>query len=1260
MSGQRGGRGQPNAVGLKHRSPKIPLEFIEDFLGSLGSRYFDTFGAEEVEAHLRTLAGLSDERQCALLVEEPPGGSRSFNATIVGFNYTGIFAAITGLLAASGFDISSGAIFTSETKIASGSSASRKRRFIVDLFGGTLAPGREVSEWRAELEAKLGQIFRLYAKEDEASLVEAKQLIYEGVVQALADYPEPVSLLYPVEMTVDESATEYTRLKVVSQDTPFFLFTLSNALALHGVSIEQVSIHTLKERVEDEIDFVDAHGNPVTDRGMLNQIKLSVLVTKQFTYFLGKAPDPYAALMRFEQIAQEILATPSEESWHRMLSSPRILEELARVLGTSDFLWEDFIRGQYESILPMLSPTLRKESLSHPEEELESLLERDLASAMTLEGKRRALNAFKDNEIYLIDLDYLVTPGASFLALSHKLTSLAEVVVRAAVTIMWDEMAAVHGVPRTVAGLGAEYAILGLGKFGGQALGYASDIELLFVYSDAGATDGEKSIPNREFFEYLFRDAVNLIEAKREGIFHIDLRLRPYGKKSPIATSLDTFCRYYGPGGEAHSLEKLALVRMRAVGGDRSFGARVERLRDEMIYSSDSISLPELREAREAQLKDKSLPGRLNAKFSPGALVDLEYSVQIIQCMYGKDNPRLRTPRIHVALDELVEAGRLSGDEATDIVEAYHFLRKLINGLRVLRGSAQDLFLPPTDSDEYTHLARRIGYSKQFGLSPAQLLHLEFETRTASVRSFVERHLGRDSLPGPVTGNIADLVLSDALPAELKKRILTEGGFKNLERAERNLAALAGREEKRRHLFARLAVLSWDILRACPDPDMALNNWERLIVGGGVDPSAHFNRLLSQPRRIDILIAIFAGSQFLADTVIREHALLDWVSSPGLIGTVRSRDAMLADLRARSEEASDKYAWRAAIRRFRRQEILRIGTRDICLGAPVSEIVTELSNLADAIVEVALERVWARVAPDLALGDSGFCVLAFGKLGGRELNYSSDLDLLGVFGRDAAERDGASFQALCSSALEAVRSDLSDYTAEGYVYRIDFRLRPYGRSGPLVQPVLALLEYYRRDASLWEFQALLKLRPVAGDLAAGEAFLETVHPLLVRAWDRRELRDSIARLRASAEQQSDAAHQSTGVDVKSGMGGIRDIEFLVQGLQLVEGERHAEIHAVGTSRSLELLAEAGILPAAEAAQLGSDYLYLRRIEHFLQLLEDRQVHTLPDDPEEIEALARRIDGEGSTAERFMEKLTAIRSRVRKRFSEFLDGLTSTS
>ncbi|MCJ7593990.1 MAG: hypothetical protein MUO52_04365, partial [Desulfobacterales bacterium] len=579
-------------------------------------------------------------------------------------------------------------------------------------------------------------------------------------------------LLYPVQLEIDNEDASFTRLKVTSEDTPTFLYALSTALSLHDISIEHVRIRTIRGRVEDQLDLVDSHGRKILDPHLLGRVRLSVLLTKQFTTFLGRAPDPLAALSRFEHLLEEMLRKPAKEDWLELLTNPHALQDLARLLGASDFLWEDFIRVQYESLLPMLQPYVSGRRLAEPIETLPERMEQTLKGARSPGDREKRLNEFKDREIFLIDLDHILNPGADLQALSRGLTSLAEAVLNRASSFVYEDLVRRFGPPRTVAGLDARYAVLGLGKLGGAALGYASDIELLLVYSDSGSTEGRRPIANSEFFDRLVKGVVRFIRAKREGIFHVDLRLRPYGNAGPLACSLESFCRYYAPDGQAHAYERLALVCLRAIGGDPDLGSRVERLRDEMIYFGGPLDLRELLDLRERQFKEKTEGGKLNAKFSPGGLVDIEYGVQILQVTCGKDFPQLRTPHINEALAALHGGGVLSEEETRRLSEAYRFLRHLINGMRMLRGSARDLFLPSVESHEFAHLARRMGYQRGGPLDPQEQLRIDFEKHTATARAFIERHFGRDSLPGPGVGTVADLILGDRLPRDMTREIL--------------------------------------------------------------------------------------------------------------------------------------------------------------------------------------------------------------------------------------------------------------------------------------------------------------------------------------------------------------------------------------------------------------------------------------------------------------------------------------------------------
>jgi glutamate-ammonia-ligase adenylyltransferase len=437
---------------------------------------------------------------------------------------------------------------------------------------------------------------------------------------------------------------------------------------------------------------------------------------------------------------------------------------------------------------------------------------------------------------------------------------------------------------------------------------------------------------------------------------------------------------------------------------------------------------------------------------------------------------------------------------------------------------------------------------------------------------------------------------------------------------------------------------------------MALNNWERHM--RAVDrPREHAQHLLAQPKRLEILLDIFAASQFLAETLIQYPEFFDWVTDPELLHSRRTRNRLKHELIALGNAVDTHGEWLHTLRRFRRREILRIGTRDICLKAPMADITDELSALGDAVVAAALARIVAN--PDNELdpessrhAGADFCVLALGKLGGGELNYSSDIDLVAVCSADAEPRD-------FEPVMEQLRSDLAMHTDAGIAYRVDLRLRPYGRSGSLVHRLPRLLQYYVEAAGLWEIQALLKLRYIAGDATLAEALLKGLRPLLETPRSLDEIATAIDEMRNKAVRKLDMG--SIGKrDIKSGLGGIRDAEFLIQGLQLKHLAKAGDLLEGNTLRAADKLAAHGLLPADVTEQLKEDYIFLRRVEHCLQILEDRQVHALPRSGDALEALARRVMGPGTSGADLLTTLDACQERVRAAYKKHLGLPTETT
>ena len=1248
---------KPTIQALRQFCTGIEDTFISMHLQRLSNRYFEWFTIKEIGNHIRTLASLSIENPVVVEAKRTEDGR--ICCTVLSFNYVSLFAVITGTLASTGFNIHDGNIFTYSLSKPTNNKNQRRlsrlhldksrhskvvlaeRRKAVDCFNGDIKDPDNLESWLELLQSHLTEAVVLL---ENGNIEQSRQHVHEWVIQNLSYFHHPAEpMLYPMHIDMDNNHSAMTLLKVTSEDTPAFLYSLSIALSIQEISIERVSINTSESRVQDEIWFADKNGKKIENPTILNRVRFAALFIKQFTYFLSRSPDPYTALIRFDQLIKDVSKLPEKDQWLERLSNPRYMEDLANVLGTSDFMWEDFIRLQHEMLIPILEPHVKDHRFFNPDD-LSARLDTALKQLKTYEEKIDRLNTFKDREIFLIDLDQILIlqPGVKATRyLGDNLTLLAEHIIKAAVEIVYEHLVKRYGTPRTVGLLPTRFALFGLGKFGAESLGYASDIELLLVYRDSGRTDGEKSIQNTEFFEKLVQEFTQCIRSKREGIMTIDLQLRPYGTDGPLACSMESFCRYYGQGGPAQSYERLALVRLRGVAGDKAFGHQIERLRDEYIYSPRSIIIDEIREIRAKQYAEKASGINPNAKFSPGALVDLEYDIQILQVLYGKDMPELKTPYIGKALHTLANFGILTEKEKESLIGAYYFLRRLINGLRMLRGNAKDLFLPPLDSNEFIHLARRIGYTREKDLEPEAQLYMDFATKTASVRAFVERHFGRASLPDHNICNVADLILYTEVPHELKVKILSEAGLKNTHRAFTNLKKLAAFCNDQNH-FASLAVLGFDFLRRKSDPDMALNNWE-WFVSTLKDPESHFSILLVQPKRLDILFSILSSSQFIADTLIRNTEFFDWVTSPEILKRRFSRTMLEDELRILSDMTTSHEEWMDMVRRFRRREILRIVTRELVLAKPVKEITYDLSCLADALLQAAFEHIRTALKEQAHAIDD-FCLIAFGKLGGMELNYSSDIDLVGFY--------EGSRNTVYSEVMERIRDLLSSHTEEGYVYRVDYRLRPYGTSGELIYSRKSLVNYYKTKASIMEIQSLLKARPVTGNLNLGQNFLEEINPIILRQRPREAITASIEYYRIKAIQNISKQLTST-MDIKNDMGGIRDIEFLVQGLQLIYAPSIPSLLGGNTLEVLSRLEEYKKLNRETVEQIQKDYIFLRRVEHSLQIMEDQQTHTLPSDPEALNALAIRVLGEKVNGDLFMKELKCCIQRVHGAYKKYL-------
>ncbi|MFQ5991490.1 MAG: hypothetical protein ACE5NA_03535 [Nitrospiraceae bacterium] len=735
-------------------SPDTEEEIIRDVIVRMDPEYLDRFPPQEIAHHLQLVTRLTSEDPCQVSITER--GDGVLEIIVVAYDYFSEFAAISGLLSAFGLDIREGCVYTSSDAMAepstssrssSGSPSQRRRRaaltrkMIIDVF--LVYPAQDASfttEQRNQFVEELKHTVQLL---DSDRYQEVRNHVNRRLVESLGKSRSTFTgLLDPVQVrfTNDESS-EHTILDIRSTDTPAFLYAFSNALAMRGIYIHKARFEQVAGQVHDRFYIRDRRGRKIERRESQQELQLTATLIKQFTQCLTWAPDPAKAIEYFDQFLDRLLEGAKRGRTLMFLREKGALSLLARLLGTSDYLWEDFLRRQHGNLLPILH-TYQQLPLIRPRVALAKELRKHVSQSRSEERRKRMLNDFKDREMFRIDMKHLMDSRSALPDFSAALTVLAEVVIDQTVHECQAVLSRAHGVPKLTNGKPCPFAVLGMGKFGGRELGYASDIEVLFVYGGEGKTGGRHTLENREYYERLVQAVMQWIEAKQEGIFHLDVRLRPHGGKGLLANNLAELRTYYSSSGLSAPFERQALIKLRWVAGDQRLGKQVEAHRDAYVYSGEPWDLPTALELRERQVHELVAPGHTNVKYSPGGLIDVEYATQYLQLRHGHTDARLRTPNTLQGLAALRQAGLLSSDEATTLTGAYLFLRRLIDALRIVRGHAKDLVLPAPDSEEFVFLARRLGYTTQDWRKGAAELWADIQTNMAKTREIFLARFG--------------------------------------------------------------------------------------------------------------------------------------------------------------------------------------------------------------------------------------------------------------------------------------------------------------------------------------------------------------------------------------------------------------------------------------------------------------------------------------------------------------------------------------
>jgi glutamate-ammonia-ligase adenylyltransferase len=971
---------------------------------------------------------------------------------------------------------------------------------------------------------------------------------------------------------------------------------------------------------------------------------------------LGAAADPDMALNNLERYAA---AVDRAVFFRTLAEHPGAAHLLARLGGSSQFL-ADALRRRPVSLAWLLEPRTMRVWFA---EDFAADLAQSLAPFTARDARLNALRRFKYRHVLRIGARDLLG-DADLSVTTEELARLADTCLGEAWRMAEAEARARVGAPLDDDGRETGLAVIGMGKLGGEELNYSSDIDLMFVYGAEGETAGgpQGRLSNGEYFARVCRDIVTIIESVTdEGyVFRVDLRLRPEGRMGAVALSLDAFAAYHRE--RAELWERQALLKARAAAGDERVGARFMEWARGIVYRPglDERIVPAIRTMKreiDRELSRRGGDAASNVKLGRGGIREIEFMVQALQLLYGGDDAWLRERNSLKALFRLVERGFLAPDLGRALSHALVHLRTVEHRLQLLH-EFQTHTLPDA-APELGRLARRLGFEG----SPA-----------AAARAFRARHR---AVTAAVHRAFAEFFSERSAPARRRLRLpglvaLQATGFTDPERARHNLRLiLEGRPlvpyaGALRAALERLYPALLDTLWKSPDPDEALNQFERFLAAAG--PRAGYIELLADnPTLLDGLVRLCAGGDLLTQLLITQPELLASLAEPGALVGRRTRARLRAALAAVFAPGAAAAERRDRLRRLKQAEELTIVWRYLLSVTSIEGYSREMTALAEATLEAGwLLALGAQVerhgVPRDARGRFIPAVLVgVGKLGGRELTTGSDLDLFAVFdspGSGEGTTDGDTpidAHTFYSGAVERLAGTLGDITQAGVAFAVDLRLRPGSKGSGFAASLDALQRYYEQHGDLWERQTLTRARLVLGDRGLGRRVRQALRPLVYGAPLPVSALKEIAEVRTRMELE--LGKETPGRwHVKLGRGGLVDVEFLAQALQLVHGATHADVRRPSTAAALAGLARVGALSMATATRLADDYRFLRRVSTALRLLGARPTDTLD--------LAGPMPARVATALGLPSRdafLTAYRERttaVRAAYEAVFNGLTA--
>jgi [glutamine synthetase] adenylyltransferase / [glutamine synthetase]-adenylyl-L-tyrosine phosphorylase len=898
-----------------------------------------------------------------------------------------------------------------------------------------------------------------------------------------------------------------------------------------------------------------------------------------------------------ETLAKAELTPPAE---------PRFNETLLKVWEASDYVAQS-ARRQID-LLPSLWQSGDLES-SYPAGAYAVKLDRALAETNDEAGLMRVLRQFRRREMVRIiwrDIARLAPLDETL----EDLSALADACIGQSLERLYAWTAGEMGTPRNASGQAQPLVVLGMGKLGARELNLSSDIDLIFAYPETGHTDGPRHPTNEQFFIRLCQRLVQVLDNHTaEGfVFRVDTRLRPFGSVGPLAMNFSAMESYYGS--QAREWERYAMIKARVVAGKQTAGDELMAMLRPFVYRRylDFGAIESLREMKQlisSELHKKGMEA--NIKLGPGGIREIEFIGQAFQLIRGGRDKALQIRPILQVLQVLQERKLLPDYVVRELTEAYTFLRLVENRIQAWQDRQSHLL--PSDEVGRLRLARAMDFGAWEVFVPVLELHRK-RVQGHFDMVFAAPQAESEAESQPLTGLWLGSMDEEQAVAALRAAGFDDGAD-TLSRLESFRGGHACRRlsSKGRERLNQLMPMLLEAVGGSENANLALQRVLDMLEAV-VRRTSYIALLVENPMVLSQLVKLAGVSPWIASRLTHHPILLDELLDPRRLYSPLKRDPLSAELASELAliDEDDLESQMERLRQFTQSNMLRVAAADITGQIPLMVVSDYLTWIAESVVEQVIGLAFRELErrhgkpPGLEPEETGFAVVGYGKLGGIELGYGSDLDM--VFLHGCADRnamtDGdkpVSVDVFYARIAQRIIHLMSTRTPSGVLYEVDMRLRPNGNSGMMVSSLETFETYQHQGAWTWEHQALIRARVVAGDQRVKARFEAIRQDIIGQPREAEKLRAEVVEMREKMRTSLDKS-SADRFDLKQGVGGIVDIEFMVQYTVLRWAHDHPDLLVwTDNIRLLETLSRLGLLSDNAAERLMGVYKVLRAAYH---------------------------------------------------------------